>query len=163
MFDPALVSVISASTALAASITGPLVTLYVARAQIRAAVRSANRQRWIEEFRDLIANFCGQIAAATQVRGKVFRDGRVSISGEPEMLHQFERLIATATKIRLMINPLDREHQKLVEAVNDLLMLFRSAGASQDIQEDARTRALQIAETSLTIIRHEWLRVQRGA
>lgn len=163
MIDPSLVSVISASTALAASITGPLVTLYVARAQIRAAVRSANRQRWIEEFRDTIANFCGQIATATQVREKVFRDGRVSIPADSEILPHFERLIFTATKIRLMVNPLDREHMELRGAIDQLLTLFRTGAVGDDIQDEARTRALQIAEMSLAIIRHEWRRVQRGA
>lgn len=162
MVDPSLVSLISAFTALTASVTGPLVTLYVARAQIRASVRSANRQKWIEEFRDTVATFCGQIAATTQVREKVFKDGRVSISEQSELLHTFERLIATATKIRLMVNPLDDKHCDLITQVDDLLMLFRKAQGSDDLQEGARTKALRIVDASLAIIRHEWLRVQQG-
>jgi hypothetical protein len=105
VFDPALIGVISAATALVASITGPLVTLYMGRAQIKAAVRSANRQKWIEEFRDMIAHFCGQVAASVQVRGKVIRDGRIAIPAEQELIDRFERLVFTSTKIRLMINP----------------------------------------------------------
>ena len=163
MIDPALVSVISATTALVASVTGPLVTIYVARVKIRASVRSANRQRWIDEFRDLIANFCGQIAAATQIRAKVFKDGRVSIPVESEFLHHFERLIFTSTKLRLMVNPLDREHGKLLAAVDELLTLFRTAAVEDDIQDEARARALRLADMSHEIIRHEWLRVQQGA
>ena len=162
MVDPTLISVISASTALVASVTGPLVALYVARAQIKAAVRSANRQKWIEEFRELIASFCGQIASSTQVRERVFRDGRVSIPAESEMLHHFERLIFTATKIRLMVNPLDSEHGKLIEAVDALLLRFRTAPGTEDLQVEAQAMARQIIGMGLAIIRHEWLRVQKG-
>ena len=46
--DPLLIGVISACTALVASIVGPIVTLSVARRQFNATVLSANRQRWIE-------------------------------------------------------------------------------------------------------------------
>jgi hypothetical protein len=55
MIDSTLVGFVSALTALLASIVGPAVTLYVARTQITATVRSANRQRWIDEFRDVIS------------------------------------------------------------------------------------------------------------
>ena len=124
MVDPNLISVISASTALVASVTGPLVALYVARAQIKAAVRSANRQS--------------------------------------EMLHRFERLIFTARKIRLMVNPLDSEHGKLIEAVDALLLRFRTAPGTEDLQVEAQAMARQIIGMGLAIIRHEWLRVQKG-
>lgn len=163
MVDPALISIISASTALVASVTGPLVTLYVSRSQIKAAVRSANRQKWIDEFRELIARFCAQVAAATQVREQVFKDGRVSISAGSSVLDHFEHLIFTATKIRLMVNPTELEHQKLIEVVEALLTRFRTAPADDDLQSESQATARQIIAISLTIIRQEWLRVQRAA
>jgi len=93
MIDATLVSVVSARTALIASIAGPIVTLYVARSQFRVSVRSANRQRWIDEFRDLIANFCAEIATSAQVREKIVRDGRIVIQAESEFMSSFEKLI----------------------------------------------------------------------
>ena len=113
-------------------------------------------------IRELIASFCGQIASSTQVRERVFRDGRVSIPAESEMLHHFERLIFTATKIRLMINPLDDEHRKLIEAIDALLQRFRTAPDTEDLQVVAQAMARQIIAMGLAIIRHEWLRVQKG-
>jgi hypothetical protein len=165
MFDPALVGVISAATALVASIAGPLVTLYMGRAQIRAAVRSANRQKWIEEFRDMIAHFCGQVAtvaASVQVRGKVIRDGRVAIPAQREVIERFERLVFTSTKIRLMINPLEHEHQELLKVIGALLMRFRTASITDDVQAEADATVQRIVDISLNIIRHEWLRVKKG-
>ena len=161
MIDPALVGVISALTALFASITGPVVSIYVARVQIKASVRSANRQRWIDEFRDTIAKLSGQIAVATQVRDRIFDSGRLRIASDAD-LHQFEQLIATAMKVRLMVNPSDDEHRRLLSLVEGLLELFRTAKADDDVQGAARTVAMQIADVSLVIIRREWTRVQNG-
>lgn len=163
MIDPALISIISAATALTASITGPMVSLYVARAQIRAAVRSTNRQRWIEEFRETIARFSGQVAVATQLRNRIVQNGTVSVSADGD-LHHSEQLITTATKIRLLTNPLDREHHALVTLVDDVLKLFRTADKANEgeVQAKARATVHQIGDVTLTIIRQEWIRVQRG-
>ena len=50
-----MLSLITATTALVASIMSPFVTLSVARRQFRANVISTNRQRWIETFRDRLS------------------------------------------------------------------------------------------------------------
>ena len=159
--DPSLIGIISACTALTASFTGPMVSLYVARVQIRASVRSANRQRWIEDFRETIASLCGQIAVVTQVRERMVESGRLSISSEAD-LKQLHQLISAATKIRLMINPIEPDHQALLARVERLLTLFRTAATGDDVQEHARDTAFEITNLSLAIIRHEWTRVQKG-
>jgi len=59
--DPLLISLVSAATALVASVVGPLVTLAVARRQFNATVISANRQKWIEALRDLLSHLAQSI------------------------------------------------------------------------------------------------------
>ena len=61
--DPVLISLISASTALVASVIGPFVTLTVAKRQFNATVLSANRQKWIETLRDLLAELISVLVA----------------------------------------------------------------------------------------------------
>jgi hypothetical protein len=161
MFTSTLVSIISALTALVASVAGPFVTLYVARTQLRANVRSANRQRWIDEFREQVAHFCSEMAIAAQVRDKMVRDGRIVIQGEPEYLNAFGRLIYTTNKIRLMINPLDPEHQELIDLLNGLLAQFRDASADDDLRAQGTALIEQLIPKSVAIIRREWIRVQR--
>ena len=51
-----IVTLVSASTALVASIIGPIVTLTVARRQYNATVISTSRQKWIEALRDTLAS-----------------------------------------------------------------------------------------------------------
>jgi hypothetical protein len=162
MISQTLVSFVSALTALIATIAGPFVTLYVARTQFRATVRSANRQRWIDEFREQIAHFCAELAISAQVRDKIVKDGRIAVQAEPEFLQSFGRLVYTANKIRLMINPLEREHQELLELINDLLRRFRTASAEDDLQAEGQAIVERMVTMSLDIIRREWHRVQRG-
>src|ERR1700743_789666 len=102
MIDPSLIGLVSAATALVASITGPLVTLYIGRAQIRASVRSANRQRWIDAFRELISQFGSQMITAVQVRDNVVKAGKLSVPAKAEYYRHLELVVFTATKIRLM-------------------------------------------------------------
>ena len=66
--DPLLISVISACTALVASILGPLVTLSVAKRQFNASVLSANRQKWIETLRDMLAELISLLVSALVVK-----------------------------------------------------------------------------------------------
>ena len=65
--DSALLSLISACTALVASIAGPFVTLFVAKQNFNATVLSTNRQKWIESLRDMLAEFISLLMAALVV------------------------------------------------------------------------------------------------
>jgi len=66
--DPLLISLVSACTALVASIVGPIVTLTVARRQFSANVLSANRQKWIETLRDMLAELISLMVAVLVVK-----------------------------------------------------------------------------------------------
>lgn len=158
-----VVGLVSAATALVASVAGPLVALHVGRTQVRAAVLSANRQRWIDGFRELVAEFCSQVAAAVQVRASLVRDGRIHLSAEPDSLRQFERLVLTFAKIRLMTDPADAPHQELVKVIEALMATLRTAPPTKDVQPDAEAAGRRIIEISHAILRGEWQRVQRGA
>lgn len=161
MFTPSL-GLISALTALFASIAGPFVTLYVARTQLKANVRSANRQKWIDEFRELIAHFCSELSIVAQIREKIVTDGRIVIHDAPDFLNAFGKLVYTSNKIRLMVNPLERDHQQLLELLNRMLVQLRTAPLDRDLQNEGLQLIDQVIAMSLLIIRREWVRVQKG-
>jgi hypothetical protein len=162
MVDPTFISLISAATALVASIAGPAATLYIGRGQIRATVLSTNRQKWIDGFRDAVSAFCSQVAVAIQMRDSIIKEGRLALSGDATMLHEFEQLIYTFTKIRLMINPTEAQHGKLLDVMQALLVQIRTAPASVDMTEVAEAAIGEIVSTSQAMVRQEWLRVKRG-
>jgi type III secretory pathway component EscS len=161
MIAPSL-GLVSALTALFASVAGPFVTLYVARTQLKASVRSTNRQRWIDEFRELIAHFCSELAVAAQSRDKIVSGGRIVIHDAPDFLNAFGRLIYTANKIRLMVNPLEPDHQRLLKLLNGMLVRLKTAPDGNDLQDEGLQMVDQVIAVSLTIVRCEWLRVQKG-
>src|SRR5262249_28131551 len=99
-----VVSLISASTALVASIIGPIVTLTVARRQYNATVVSSSRQKWIETLRDTLAELIALIRAALVVKSK-WKDkwdrGRGPLDADPAMLEKFEHIVLLRSKIEL--------------------------------------------------------------
>ncbi|MFZ6644622.1 hypothetical protein ACO0LO_02810 [Undibacterium sp. TJN25] len=157
-----LISFVSALTALIASVAGPLVTIYATRSQINATVRSGNRQRWIDEFRDAIAHFCSEVAIVGQGREKIIHDGRIVIKTESEFLQVYGKLIYSANKIRLMTNPTEPQHQQLLEIIDGMFVLLRTAAPDRDLQHEGQEIVCQIVSMSVSIIRQEWNRVQLG-
>jgi hypothetical protein len=67
---------LSACTALIATIVGPLVALTVARRQFIATAISGNRHKWIENLRDELAELISLLAAALVVKSKWWERGR---------------------------------------------------------------------------------------
>ena len=105
-----IVTLVSASTALVASIIGPIVTLTVARRQYNATVISTSRQKWIEALRDTLAELISLISTALVVKSKWKGDwdrGRGPLNADPAMLKMFEHMFSrnrrsTCSSIRRM-------------------------------------------------------------
>src|SRR5262245_26883815 len=114
--DPVLLSLISACTALVASIAGPLTALGVAKRQFNATVLSANRQKWIESLRDQVAAMVSLLVTATVAKSNFkgsWDGGQALLANNPVMLEKLELLVMVQWKIRLLLNPTESDHQKL--------------------------------------------------
>lgn len=162
MESATLLSLVSACTALAASIVGPFVTLKVARRQFNATVLSGNRQKWIEALRDTLAELISLLATALVIKSKwkdKWEHGRGPLNAEPTLLDKFERIVLTQAKIQLLINPVDPDHQQLDRAVDDAARRLQSEDASDsETDEDIRT----IVALGQAILKSEWQRVKKG-
>lgn len=160
--DPLLISLVSACTALVASVAGPIVTLTVAKRQINANVLSANRQKWIESLRDAIAEFIGLLVIALVVKSgwqEQWEGGRGILNKNAALLDKVERMVLTESKIRLLINPLERDHQRLVAAIEAALMRLRSEKSDDaETEKDIQT----ITGLAQAILKREWQRVKKG-
>ena len=166
--DASVVALVSACTALVASVAGPIVTLTVARRQISANVVSANRHRWIESLRDLVAEMIALIATATLVRLELARDaGTVSaiVVRDPAMIEKVERLVLVRNKIRLMINPNEDDHRELLAAIETAFLRLtgdRAMGTPQEATRAMETSIEAITRCAQGILKREWARVKRG-
>ena len=160
--DPLVISLVSAATALVASIAGPFVTLYVARSQFNARVLSANRQKWIESLRDMLAELISLIVAIIVVKrgwqGK-WNLGMDAAASNPALLQKLERLIVVQWTIRLLINPGEKDHLELYGTIDTALKRLQA----EDIREAEVTADVElITALSQTILKREWVRVKQG-
>ena len=157
-----VVSLVSACTALVASFIGPIITLTVARRQFNATVISASRQKWIETLRDMLAELIALIAAASVVKSKwkdKWDSGRGPLNAEPALLEKFEHIVLAQSKIQLLLNPTEADHQQLHETIETTIARLRSEESPDaDTQRDMRT----ITALGQAILKREWQRVKLG-
>ena len=160
--DPLVISVISAGTALVASIVGPIVTLSVARRQFKATVLSANRQKWIETLRDMLAELISLLVSALIVRSawkSKWDEGRGPFREDAALVDNLERIVLAQSKVRLLLNPTESDHQRLHGAIDAALKRLRS---EDSVDSDTAADIEIITTLGQSILRREWQRVKLG-
>lgn len=154
-------SLITATTALVASIMGPFVTLAVARRQFRANVLSANRQKWIDTFRDRVSELISLMNAAQLIKRHAAEAWRAGFGpvGSLSVADKFEKAFMALSEVRLLTNASDPEHQRLNEALAAALTHLQH----DELREEELGAAVEeVITLGRSIIRHEWGRVKRG-
>lgn len=155
------ISLITATTALVASIMGPIVTLTVARRQFRANVISTNRQKWIDTFRARVSELLSLMNAAQLIKRHAtdaWRGG-VGPAASLGVADKFEKAFMALAEVRLLTSAADPEHQRL----NDQLAAALAHLQHEDLREaELEACVAEIICLGRTIIRHEWGRVKRG-
>jgi hypothetical protein len=162
MIDSLLIGMVSACTALVASIVGPIVALNVAKRQFSATAISTSRNKRIDTLRDELAELISLLAAALVVKSKWkgrWEQGRGPINSEPALLEKFERIVLAQSKVQLLINPDDENHERLAETIDVAIRRIQSEDAlDADTQSDIRT----IVGLAQAIMKSEWHRVKLG-
>jgi hypothetical protein len=153
---------ISALTALVASILGPFVTLSVSRRQFRANVLSTNRQKWIDTFRDRLSELLAHINAAQATKRAAtdqWRGGLGLVMADQNLADKLAETYRAIAQIQLLTKAEEPAHQALNESIDAALGYLQA-----DELHEAELSAALIETTSLGrgIIRGEWGRVKRG-
>ncbi len=141
------VEIISLLIAALAVFFGPLIQLYIAKGQIRASTLSANRQRWIDQLREQIAEF---ITVATELN----TNAQFSFYDDRTVIQKTREMHLCKSRIKLMLNPKEEDHSTLLELLNNA-----SIGITQSAEED-KTDIPAIVAVSQAILKREWERVK---
>ena len=149
--DPAT---ISATTALVAVVVSPIVSVYVAKRQIRASVVSANRQAWINQLRDTLAEL---VTSFRFLNAR--RDGDIALD-QHEWLERFQRAFQLSMKVALLLNLAEADHRELDTMIKEAIGLPLSSANDRSQQLIALTQ--RIVEQSQAILKREWERVKSG-
>jgi hypothetical protein len=160
--DPLVVTLVSACTALVASIAGPLATLRVSRRQFDATVISSSRRKWIDALRDLLAELVSQLAGLSVLKSGWTGDwdrGLRLLQADPSLVAKVERVVLVRWKIRLMLNLNEEDHRELDRLIAGAVRRLRDeAPGEADTDADIE----DISRQAKGILKREWERVKRG-
>jgi hypothetical protein len=144
---------ISAVTALGAVILTPLIAFFTVHTQTKVSVLSMNRQKWIDNLRDVISEYCGLMNSLNQARSL----GHQTYDDiYPKMQNAFE----LESKIMLLLNPNEEKHHKMTE----LITLGRVSvfGTNEEYCPEKWNEVwYQLMRTSKEILKEEWQRVKK--
>ena len=155
-----LISLLSVLVALVAVIVGPAVTWQIAKRQIQASVVSANRQNWINDFRDSVADFMTS-AKVAMVEGSLAAYSSTEHVANAEAHNEAMRsMVALRNKTALLINPNEEDHTDLLSMMNDMIQ-HCARGDSTDIDRHDELSD-SIAKVSQQVLKREWERVKSG-
>ncbi len=160
--NPQWITLVLACTAMIASIAGPFVNTRIARIQFKANVLSVNRQKWIETLRNLVASLNSQFLAVGMLRQTVGEPAAIVVARDPEMFKRVETLLETVSKIELMLNPLEPDHQQLTALMKDGIAQLRSPPPGHAIEGRIELIGDEITKIAQAVLKREWVRVKRG-
>ena len=141
-----LLPVLSLVIAALAVFFGPIIQLSIAKKQIRASVLSANRQRWIDTLREQLAEF---INTTSELKALSY----MSVGGQA-LVDKTAKMQLLRTKISLMLNPLETDHQQLLTLIEVAATSVTKSGEEDKMDVPA------IMALSKTILKREWERVK---
>ncbi len=146
----AIAAMLSAVLAAAATIIGPFLTTRIARRQTTAALR----QQWIDRLRDDLSEFLSLI------NHYLIYDEIPLETGDEQSLYR--RLTFLESKLQMMVNPKEPDHQMLIGLIGKLIVLIHN----DTLPSDKRTEAISehhnnLIALSQRILKREWERVKK--
>ena len=158
--DQLTITFITATSALVSGIAGPLVSMRMARQQIKATVISSNRERWTEALRDAIAEYISVVASVAVVEfGSSGSIGEIARADE-ELRRAAERMILARSKILLMTNPNRSYHSELCRCIEAVHATLISNQPMTPQQWHPQLEAITLAGRA--VLKEEWDRIKRG-
>ncbi|GIK81141.1 MAG: hypothetical protein KJZ73_11740 [Pseudorhodoplanes sp.] len=157
-------AVISALTALAAVIIGPVVTYKIAKKQLFANVVSQNRIRWVEALREDIAAFVAAYARHITLFNQYAdmsddHEKKIAIAKEKDAIdHEVSkrRMI-----LRLKLNPEEDSHAELLRLLDESILHAEQCAAGDRPTLTIREMARSVVTVSRKILKHEWDRAKK--
>ena len=110
----------------------------------------------------MLSEWISILAAASVIRATwkaEWQGGLGPISARGELLDKVERLVLVQAKIRLLLNPLEADHEELRGAI-DVASQRLKAATWHEAQTEADVET--ITRLAQAILKREWQRVKRG-
>jgi hypothetical protein len=150
------ISILSLIVAALAVFFGPLISWRIAKRQIESSAEVANkqiiapmRQKWIIDLRDLVA----ELTSSTL---HYFTAGH-DFKGYDNL----QRLTFLESKIQLMLNPNEEDHQKLEWMIRDMMKALQALQRGDEKRRaDFIATHPEVIKLSRQVFKREWNRVK---
>jgi hypothetical protein len=156
------ITFITALAALCATILGSFVSLRDTERKIKAANVTANRLRWSDMLRDLVAELMSVSYTVAIIKRQIKGTDTLSaVAADHTLLDKLEHVAVLKNKIQLMLNPEKPDHHALsgaVESMHAHLVSLRELDVFERLQGDMEA----ITKQAHLILRREWVRVKHG-
>lgn len=148
---PLFAALVSAIAALVGAAIGATASYLVSRRQYNATAIAQSRQAWINTLRDTVAEFQSLIVPLWHWVGD---------DAEQAASETYRRTALLVSKLRLLINPHEADHQRLVELAEQAFQL--ATGPNQGKPNDVGGIQRELTSCTQAILKREWERVKRG-
>ena len=157
-----MIALISAGSALFGASIGAVVSYFISKRQITATVISANRQKWINNLRDVITQFQSKITEI-QLLASSQRPVLINASEANNLTKEVQNIANEISllnsKLKLFINPKEPDNMKLIELFNTIYFEVLKRKMNNKIIKDIQESITSIAQK---ILKREWERVKKG-
>lgn len=143
---------ISALTALGAVILSPLVAYASVYYQIKKSVLSTNRQKWIDDLRMAISEYCGLMNSVNQARS-------LNHQTYDDIYPKLQKSFELESRIMLLLNPNEEKHKK----ISDLTTKGRNSvfGTNDQYHPEMWNEVwYELIRVASSIFKEEWIRVK---
>jgi Co/Zn/Cd efflux system component len=162
MMSALTVTIITACAALISAVFGGFVTFRANERKIKAAIITANRQKWGETLRDLLAEMMSVAYSVAIVKRQITTvDPVAAVAADRVLLDKVEHFALVKNKIKLMLNPEKDDHRPLLDAVNSI---YQHLGSREefDVVDRLHEDIERVTEQAQILLRREWQRVKLG-
>lgn len=144
---------ISALTALGAVILSPLIAYLSVYYQIKKSVLSTNRQKWIDNLRSAVSEYCGLMNSLNQARS-------LNHQTYDDIYPKFQKSFELESKIMLLLNPNEEKHKKITDLTTQgRLSVF---GTNDKYRPEIWNEVwFELIRVSSSILKEEWSRVKK--
>ena len=146
------ISTLSLIVAALAVVVGPMVSWAITKRQIRSSLEVSNkqitapmRQAWINKLRELLAELTSS-ALHYYVAGFEDRTDK-----------EYQRVTLLEAHIQLMLNPNEKDHQRLVGLMRSMVNEIEKSGRSREFE----SLHPEVIALSQKILKGEWDRVRK--
>lgn len=128
-------------------------SFHIAKQQIINAGVTQFRQQWIEDLRESVSTF---IAKAELI-------AMTDLEDDQNYMEHIQELSESQNRIELMLNPLEDEHNKIVEGLVAIRALIHDSKISdKKLAERLDANTVTLLSATKRVLKSEWLRVKKA-